>query len=112
MLANKLNSESGLSEAKQDASSAPGIVRWVTRVLGCWHKDMSRPFSSQGQTYRVCVRCGARRPFNLASWEMQGDFYYSVPTRKHSSPLGRPTAPESSQTSVKSLAQFADSRDL
>jgi hypothetical protein len=56
---------------------------WLTKLFGCWHTEMSRPFSNDGQTYRVCLGCGARRQFNLGRWEMQGDFYYGAPSRKH-----------------------------
>jgi hypothetical protein len=56
---------------------------WLSRVFGCRHKELSRPFSDQGQTYRACLSCGARRQFNLGRWTMQGDFYYSLPTTKH-----------------------------
>ena len=51
----------------------------ITRLLGCWHTDMSHPISIQGQTYRTCLDCGAQRKFNLEKWEMQGSFYYRVP---------------------------------
>jgi hypothetical protein len=53
---------------------------WLTRLFGCRHKEMSRPFSVKGQAYRSCVDCGARRQFNLERWEMQGDYYYGLPT--------------------------------
>lgn len=56
--------------------SGRGVGKLVARIFGCWHKEMSRPFSNQGQTYRTCLDCGARRKFNVASWEMQGDYYY------------------------------------
>jgi hypothetical protein len=49
---------------------------FMARVFGCWHLEMSRPFSHQGQAYRVCVNCGAQRRFNLGNWEMQGNYYY------------------------------------
>ena len=52
------------------------VGEWMARVFGCWHSDLSRPFSHQGQAYRVCVNCGAQRTFNLGNWKMQGDFYY------------------------------------
>jgi len=52
------------------------IGDWVARVFGCWHKEMSRPFSHQGHSYRVCLDCGAHRQFNLKNWKMQGQFYY------------------------------------
>ena len=64
-------------------SVAVKLNTWLNRMVGCWHKELSRPFSSQGQTYRVCIHCGARRTFNVGRWEMQGGFYFSLPTSKH-----------------------------
>ncbi len=57
-----------------------GGIGWVTRLLGCWHKQMSRPFSKDGRAYRMCLDCGASRRFNTGSWEMTGEFYYAVPS--------------------------------
>ena len=57
-------------------STNTGVTGFITKLFGCWHKEMSRPFSLHGQTYRTCLDCGARRHFNVGSWEMQGDFYY------------------------------------
>jgi hypothetical protein len=76
----------------QNNPSGGAIGRWVTRLFGCWHREMSRPFSSQGQTYRTCLSCGARRQFNLRRWEMQGDFYYRLPTSTYFRPLNGLTA--------------------
>ena len=59
------------------------VKGWLNRLVGCWHKEMSRPFSSEGKAYRVCLSCGAHRRFNLGNWEMQGDFYYCLPLSKH-----------------------------
>jgi hypothetical protein len=64
-----------------------GISGFVTRMFGCRHKDMSRPLSLQGQTYRSCLDCGARRQFNLKNWEMEGDYYYGLPPNKEFRPL-------------------------
>lgn len=50
--------------------------RGMMRIFGCWHVDMSRPFSRGNETYRTCVACGARRRFDLEQWEMVGSFYY------------------------------------
>ena len=63
-------------------SLAVRFSAWLNQMVGCRHKELSRPFSSQGQTYRVCVSCGARRAFNVGRWEMHGRFYYSRPTSK------------------------------
>jgi hypothetical protein len=56
------------------------INDFVARVFGCWHTEMSRPFSQQGHAYRVCLNCGARRQFNLRNWRMHGDLYYERAT--------------------------------
>jgi hypothetical protein len=53
------------------------ISNFVTRVFGCWHGEMSRPFSHGGRAYRKCLSCGAQRQFNLGNWEMQGKFFYT-----------------------------------
>jgi hypothetical protein len=53
------------------------LARWLTRVFGCWHTDMSRPATHYKETYRVCLDCGARRRFDPVAWEMIGDYYYS-----------------------------------
>jgi hypothetical protein len=71
--ANKVNAVAG-----NPSGGAVGSL--MARVFGCWHREMSRPFSEQGQTYKTCLSCGARRQFNLGRWEMQGDFYYRLPT--------------------------------
>ena len=52
------------------------LGRWVGEIFGCQHKEMSRPFSRQGETYRVCIGCGARRKFDAQEWKLQGPFYY------------------------------------
>jgi hypothetical protein len=49
--------------------------RLVQRLLGCWQHDLSRPFTRQGKSYRVCLKCGMTRDFNLDSWRTQGHFY-------------------------------------
>jgi hypothetical protein len=28
------------------------------RLFGCWHRNMSRPFTISGWTYEVCLDCG------------------------------------------------------
>ncbi len=54
------------------------LSQWLTRAFGCWHTEMSRPFTSRGETYRACLGCGARRRFDPISWEMVGHYYYDV----------------------------------
>jgi len=50
-----------------------GVLR---RVFGCWHLQLSLPFTRDNETYRTCVNCGARRRFDLDQWTMVGDFYH------------------------------------
>lgn len=53
--------------------------RLVQRLLGCWQHDLSRPFTYQGSTYRVCLKCGLSRDFNLTTWKTHGASYTWVP---------------------------------
>jgi hypothetical protein len=55
------------------------LSTWLTRVFGCWHSDMSRPFTHDGESYRTCLDCGARRDFDPTRWEMIGAYYYNSP---------------------------------
>lgn len=53
--------------------------RLVQRLLGCWQHDLSRPFTYQGRTYRVCLKCGLSRDFNLTTWKTHGASYTLAP---------------------------------
>jgi hypothetical protein len=59
-------------------SAKSGPRSWLEGIFGCSHKQMSRPFSRQGETYRVCLTCGARRQFVESTWEMTGPFYFGA----------------------------------
>ena len=30
----------------------------IQRIFGCWHRNVSRPFTISGRTYEVCLNCG------------------------------------------------------
>ena len=110
MQANQSIVESRTNIEQTNESFVAGKVSgWIGRMFGCWHKEMSRPFSSEGQTYRACLTCGARRSFNLGQWEMSGGFYYSLPTNKHFRALNglTPRQPKPSLSIVRSSRQFA-----
>ena len=79
----QLNQATLGAEGTVSASLTGTVKRWLNKMIGCGHKDLSRPFGNQGQSYRVCLDCGAQRRFNTGRWEMQGDFYYSLPTSRH-----------------------------
>lgn len=84
----KLAVENHQNVAQINASTKNNVISgWLTRIFGCRHKEMSRPFSLYGQAYRTCLDCGARRQFNVRRWEMQGDFYYRLPSTQYLRPV-------------------------
>ena len=47
------------------------------KVFGCWHKRLSRPFTTNvKESYRVCLECGARKHFDAQTLETKGSFHY------------------------------------
>ena len=61
-------------------SQLANLLRLASRLLWffrCWHRKMSRPFTRDGCTFRVCLRCGMRRNFDLENWKMTGGYYYA-----------------------------------
>ena len=38
---------------------------------------MNNPFTLNNETYCTCMRCGARRHFNLGRSKMTGSYYYA-----------------------------------
>ena len=55
-----------------------GLGRFFSGIFGCAHKDMSRPFSRHGETYRVCISCGAHRQFDSKTWSSAGPYSYKA----------------------------------
>lgn len=59
-----------------DLTDALAMVwRGMTRWFGCWHLEMSRPFTRGDESYRVCLKCGTHRRFDLKTWETVGPYY-------------------------------------
>ncbi len=52
------------------------LDRLFVEIFGCQHRQMSRPFSRHGETYRVCITCGGRRQFDEKTWNSSGSYYY------------------------------------
>lgn len=48
----------------------------VATLFGCWHRNLSRPFTHGRQSYRVCLGCGARKNFNTETLITSRGFYY------------------------------------
>ena len=73
-------------ERKRRVLRLLGKLRYlVLPLLVCWHRKMSRPFTRDGETYRVCLRCGMHRQFDLQGWQTKGDYYNS--RVRHDAPL-------------------------
>jgi hypothetical protein len=53
------------------------------KVFGCWHKNLTRPFTMERESYRACVECGARRRFDAGTLRTFGSFHYPPAVAKH-----------------------------
>lgn len=50
---------------------------FLSGLLGCRHRHMSRPFTSRDRvSYVVCLDCGARRHFDPVAFVTFGGFYF------------------------------------
>jgi hypothetical protein len=50
------------------------LVAVLDFVFGCHHGHLSRVFTINGQTYRVCCSCGAAFDYSLQSMRMKRRF--------------------------------------
>lgn len=48
----------------------------IGKLFGCWHKQLSRPFTNRNSSYRSCLHCGARKKFDTNNLKTVGPFYY------------------------------------
>lgn len=51
-------------------------IGFVTKIFGCWHKNLSRPFTNRRASYRSCLHCGARKQFDVETLKTFGPFYF------------------------------------
>lgn len=66
----------GNGERIRRANVTGAVWSRLAELFGCPHKEKSRPFSRQGETYRVCIACGARRSFDDKTWRSSGPYYF------------------------------------
>lgn len=69
-------SKSAQKQSEKTYAPAFRVATWLWERFQCQHTEMSRPITRDGETYRACVKCGARRPFNLNAWTMKGGYYF------------------------------------
>ncbi len=75
-----LNRQMIKDHAERSRALTNAAQRLVTRLMGgCWQHNLSRPFTRNGKTYRVCMNCGLSRDFNLSTWQTQGASYALPP---------------------------------
>ncbi len=46
------------------------------KLFGCWHKNLTRPFTVKNASYRSCLHCGARKQFDPQTLKTFGSFHY------------------------------------
>jgi hypothetical protein len=51
-------------------------VGLLGKFFGCWHEEISRPFSQGQIAYRSCLKCGARKQFDSKTLKTHGAFYF------------------------------------
>jgi hypothetical protein len=49
----------------------------LERLFGCWHRNVSRPFTISGRTYEVCLDCGKQFAYARV------DFQHSALARRN-----------------------------
>jgi uncharacterized membrane protein len=47
------------------------LVAALDFLFGCHHNNLSRVFTLEGQTYRVCCDCGAKFKYSLTSMSVE-----------------------------------------
>jgi hypothetical protein len=72
----KLSEKSGKSITESDEIVFGAKVGLVVKLFGCWHTNISRPFTNGKVSYRSCLQCGARKKFNPETLETHGSFYF------------------------------------
>jgi hypothetical protein len=66
------------TEGRKLSDLTHAVGSWLTEIFGCAHKEMSRPFSRHGKSYRVCIACGAHRGFDAETWNSRGPYYFEA----------------------------------
>jgi hypothetical protein len=83
--------ETPTAETRPRALRLLGLLRYlIPPFFFCWHRRMSRPFTRDGETYRVCLRCGIRREFDIKQWQTKGSYYRPTNRQMQNEPFPAP----------------------
>jgi len=74
-----INHQVTMNQQERRGALNETLGRVLNRVFGCWQHNLSRPFSNNGRTYRICVNCGMSRDFDLTSWKTHGHYQPTGP---------------------------------
>jgi hypothetical protein len=71
------------------------FLRVLDFVFGCHHSNLSKVFTIDCRTYRVCFGCGSTFDYSLEtmSWPTKGSVVRPTDTDAHPSPEVRMTQP-------------------
>jgi len=74
-----INHQVTMNQQERRGALNETLGRVLNRVFGCWQHNLSRPFSNDGRTYRICVNCGMSRDFDTTSWKTHGHYQPTGP---------------------------------
>mgnify|MGYP003401755072 CR=1 FL=1 len=61
---------------KNQTASAGRRIGLLASLFGCWHKRLTRPFTTDKDTYMACLECGARKKVDAKNFKASRAFYY------------------------------------
>lgn len=62
--------------AGREAGASDRKIGLIASLFGCWHKRLTRPFTSDKDTYMACTECGARKKVDAKNFKVSRAFYY------------------------------------
>jgi hypothetical protein len=74
-----INPQVSMNQQERRGALNETVGRVLNRLFGCWQHNLSRPFSNNGRTYRICVNCGMSRDFDTTSWKTHGHYQPTGP---------------------------------
>ena len=73
ILGKNRSAENFINQTNKEFGSRIGVFG---KLFGCWHKNLTKPFTIENFSYRACLRCGARQPFDPQNLKITGSFHY------------------------------------
>lgn len=61
---------------RKEAEANGRRIGLFASLFGCWHKRLTRPFTTDRNTYMACLECGARKKVDTKNFKVSRAFYY------------------------------------